>query len=244
MIRGYRAFLPVLLFGMGLAAGSGPSAWAEQQGDCGHRSITVLYNDSVELEMACEALSEVKFYFRSIGLEFTPRGSLRFSERSASRSAGWKFSHGYFNAPRSEIVFFRESNAEPWGKPWSAAMAASFLRHELAHMAVWEAIRGSPVQLRPEWHEFIAYAIQFDLMAPQLRDNILAAHAGVQPSEDLLAINEFTSRMAPEVFAVTAYKTYLAEGAKAFVSQLLRAEIVPPAFMYPFPTLPGQAPGR
>ena len=94
-------------------------------------------------------------------------------------------------------------------------------------MAIWEAVRGGPVKLRPEWHEFIAYAVQLDLMDPQLRRYVLNANTDVRPSESLLEINEFTSRMDPDTFAVTAYKTYLAQGAGTFVSQLLRGEIVP-----------------
>jgi hypothetical protein len=152
--------------------------------------------------------------------------------------------HGHFNARRSQIVAFRTSDARPWEQQWSTSLAGSFLRHELVHMAVWQIGAREGTFFRPEWHEFIAYAIQLDLMDPDLREVILATHPRLKPFDDLLQINEFTSRMDPELFALAAYSTYRDRGGERFVRELLRAEIVPPEFIYPFPTLPGQTPAE
>lgn len=54
-------------------------------------------------------------------------------------------------------------------------------------------------------HEFIAYAIQSDLMDAQLLKELLAKYAETPAVEHLEQINEFTYGMNPEGFAVAAY---------------------------------------
>lgn len=236
-----RAALASTVLGCGiLVASASDSVWAEQQGTCGYRDVAVVYDDPAELEMACQALADVVSYFRGIGFDLAPRIVLRFAERSS----GQAFVHGYFDGSQSQSVIYRRSNVSPWGLQWTADLAGSFLRHELVHMAIWEIIGGSPARLRREWHEFIAYSIQLDLMGPDLRERVLAAQAEVPAFASLMQVNEFTSQMAPDVFAVGAYKTYLANGRESFVAALLRGEVVPPPVSYPFPVLPGQAPAQ
>ena len=105
-------------------------------------------------------------------------------------------------------------------------------------MAVHRILRGDQARLRREWHEFIAYAIQLDLMDSKLRAAVLDNFAEVRAVADLSAINEFTYGMDPDVFAVTAYLTYRERGAQNLVRALLRGELVPPPFSFPFPVLP------
>lgn len=211
-------------------------AQAEKDGECEHIGLTVLNNDPNELIMVCRAVSDITAYFQSIGFDLTPNGTLLFNDRSSERT----FTHGYFDSKRSQIVVYRTTNMKPWGQPWTSRMAGSFLRHELVHMVIWEIVSGDPARLRPEWHEFIAYAIQFDLMDPQQRTSLLAPMAHIRPFETLLEVNEFTAHMKPSQFAIAAYKTYLGKGARKFVKQLLLGEIAPAPFSYPFPVLPAQ----
>jgi len=213
---------------------------AEKTGDCGHPGVTVIYDGPAELEAACTALTDIVVYFQRGGFEIVPKVSLRFVDRDAAGSFQQVAAHGYFNAPQSQIVVYRTSDVSPWGLVWSAKLAASFLRHELAHMAIWAIVGKSQVRLGREWHEFIAYAIQLDLMDAQLLNELLARHTETRPVGNLTEINEFTYSMGPEAFAVAAYKTYLAKDTTKFVGQLLRAEVVPPPMSYPFPVLPDQ----
>jgi hypothetical protein len=94
--------------------------------------------------------------------------------------------------------------------------------------------------LRREWHEFLAYAIQFEMMEPALRDKALDGFHEVRAFSHLGEINEFTYGMNPEAFAVAAYKTYLDRGGSVFVGAVLRDEIKLPAPSYPFPVLPDE----
>jgi len=245
MLRRRQAVLALLVLGAGtLGAPVSQGIAAAQRGDCGHPTVDVVFDDPAELDMACRALTDITAYFRGMGFEVAPRVSLRFADRPADRSADEASRHGYFDRGRSQIVAYRTSDVSPWGLPWTPQLAGSFLRHELAHMAVWEAIDRDRSRLRREWHEFIAYAVQLDLMEPQLREKILAVQAQVRPFANLAGVNEFTSRMDPDVFAVAAYRTYLARGSAKFVASLLRGEVVPPPFSYPFPVLPSEVPSQ
>lgn len=214
-------------------------ASAQQQGHCsGTRAVTVVYQDRSELDAACQAVGEVSGYFRSIGFDVPSKALLRFADRAGDDYRGHAAAHGYFDARQSEIVMYRLSEVRPWRQSWSSKLLASFMRHEIVHLATWEVLQGDLKRLRREWHEFIAYAIQLDLMDPELRQQVLSVHADVVSAKDLTQINEFSYGMNPEGFAVLAYRTYLDRGAGAFVHQLLKAEIKPLPFSYPFAVLP------
>lgn len=244
-MRRRQAVLALLVLGAGvLAAPMSRGAEAAQRGVCGHPTFDVVFDDPAELDMACRALTDVTEYFRGIGFDVIFIVLLHYTDHPPDRSTDDASTHGYFDRGRSQIVLHRASDVSPWGLPWTPQLAGSFLRHELAHMAVWQIVGEDPSRLRREWREFIAYAVQLDLVEPQLREEVLAAQAQVRPFENLAEVNEFTSRMDPDVFAVAAYRTYLARDSRAFVGQLLREEVVPPHFSYPFAVQPSEVPSQ
>ena len=170
--RHSKLILYVLLGLVTVGLSNANAARAEKQDSaCKHKDVTVIDNSPNELTMVCRAVNDIAAYFQSIGYAPKLKGTLIFADRAGDRG----FSHGYFDAKRSQIVVYRKSEFSPWGSPWDARMAASFLRHELVHMAVWKILDKDPARLRQEWHEFIAYAVQLDLMDPQLQSNLLAS---------------------------------------------------------------------
>ena len=229
----------IALAGCTLVFLGGPIVGAEQHGNCSSsREVAVVYENPSELDAACRAVNEVAGYFRSIGFDAPSKALLRFADRAGDDYTGHATAHGYFDPQRSHIVIYRLSDTKPWRQPWSPKLLDSFTRHEIVHLVIWEVLQGDLKRLRREWHEFIAYAIQLDLMDAELRQEVLTAHADVVPAKDLTQINEFSYGMNPEGFAVLAYKTYLDRGAAVFVRQLLNAEIKPAPFSYPFAVLP------
>ena len=104
---------------------------------------------------------------------------------------------------------------------WSEALEHSFLRHELVHVAVWHFLGASAKSLPREWDEFIAYAVQLELMEPRLRDKVLASFSSVRAFDSATEVNEFLYGMDPEAFAVAAYRTYRQGGGIRFISELL-----------------------
>lgn len=235
-----RWILPALLGGsLGAACTAG-----HESPNCGYAGVAVAYTDRADLGMACAELAKTVAYFRKIGFEFEPRFSLTFAEPGKGKSVEGIVVHGYADTRSSKIEISPSSDREPWGLPWDSRMAASFLDHELAHIAVWQILGRDAERLPREWHEFIAYAVQLDLMGPDLRAAVLAKLADVRAFDELYAVNEFTYGMNPDGFAVAAYLTYRKQGAETFVRQLLRREFIPPPFSFPFPVLPEEIPAR
>jgi hypothetical protein len=214
-------------------------AWAAA---CGHAGVDVVGATLQETMDLCAALSGVRGYFGAMGFQWEPTGSVAFLGREDPTMSRVGHVHGYFDRSQSAVVLFREPVASPWGVEWSDELAASFLRHELIHMALWQILWGAPMRLRREWHEFVAYAVQIALMSSPLRDRVLASYPDASAFDHLESVNEFTSSMNPQRFATSAYRTYLERGGATLVAQLLRFEIRPPPMSYPFPVLPGQIP--
>jgi hypothetical protein len=237
------AFGGLALFVLAVASLAAASVHGTEYANCGYEGVEVRYRDRNELGAACQALADTVSYFRGIGFRVEPRFSLSFARRDDGAS-GNRSAHGHFDARTSRIVVYASSSIKPWGLDWSIELAASFLRHELVHMAVWQIVGGDRERLPREWHEFIAYAVQLDLMDRELLAAVLTKSASVEAFSDLLAVNEFTHGMNPDAFAIASYRTYRELGAGAFVGQLLRAEVVPPRFSYPFPVLPERTPAR
>lgn len=202
--------------------------------------VSVSFDGPAELDGSCAAWREVAGYFHKIGFTDIGSVSIVFAERVPQASSQLQLSHGYFDAARSRIVIYRSTPAKAWGLAWTPEIALSFLRHELVHTSIWTILRSRSAHLRREWHEFLAYAIQFEMMEPAPRDKVLDGFHEVLAFTHLGEINEFTYGMNPEVFAVAAYKTYLARGGSEFVRGVLRDEIELPAPSYPFPMLPDQ----
>ena len=227
-------------FWFALLAGSVAAACAEpdRPANCGHENVEVVYTQKADLAAACNVLAGTLGYFQRMGFEVEPRFSLTFVDPGQGKSVEGVISYGYVDLRSSIIVVYSSSYREPWGLLWSRKVASSFLQHELVHIAVWQILGPEAERLPREWHEFIAYAVQLDLMDPEILKDVLAHFSDVHAFDELSEVNEFTYGMNPEVFAVAAYLTYRKRGAQNFVRRLLRAEIVPPQMVFPFPVLP------
>jgi len=129
--------------------------------------------------LAAKAIDSVVEYFQSIGynvdtdeLDFT----IIFNDSVVADSTGTREVSGYYNAKTREINVFSFSvdraNRIPWGLPWSKDIAYSILQHEIAHALMYHVRAGLPKTGRV-WSEYVAYGIQFAVMNPELREQIL-----------------------------------------------------------------------
>ena len=215
---------------------------AQDSSGCKNGSVVVIDATPSERVDACKAFTDVVTYFHNIGFSSSPNISITFQDSNFDTSGHASSTYGYFDATRSKILVYRASTARPWGLNWDRQLASSFLIHELVHAALQANLKGKFSHLRPAWHEFISYSVQLDLMDTRLRSRLLERYSHIIAFGELTEVNEFSSRMNPEIFAIGAYKTYLANGADKFIQNLLRFEVQPPPMSYPFPVLPGQIP--
>lgn len=229
------------LLGVGLTAAC---VSGDQPTNCGRKGVEVVFSQRADLTAACHALDDTLAYFQRLGFDLEPNFSLTFVDPTQGKSIEGVTSYGYLDLHSSIIVVYTFSYRQPWGLTWSRQVASSFLEHELVHIAIWQILGHDAGRLPREWHEFIAYAVQLDLMDAKLRKQLFGHFPDVHAFHELSEVNEFTYGIDPEVFAVAAYLTYRERGAGSFVRGLLRAEIIPPPIFFPFPVLPKQEPSH
>ncbi len=218
------------------ALDGGTAAQGRAAGTCDRGNVVVRLATPQQVREACEAISDVLTYFNGIGFEIDLQVTIAF-RGDIEAEGGNKHAHGFYDAAAREIRLYAREQARPWGEAWQD-VGGSFLHHEVTHAAVVQilGLRGST--LPHEWHEFVAYAMQLELMDPAIRDRILERYSEVTPVPALTQINSFTYGLAdPDTFAVLAFKSYRRFGGRDLVRRLLTAEFVPTPVdrMMPFP---------
>lgn len=202
--------------------------------ECGHDGVQI--TAPVERHDAiCGALDDVLGYFRGIGFAFDPQVSIEMAETvtitlvDADGASVERTVMGVFE-PSLGTIRVTDPGADPtrmrapWGIAWNEDLALSVLRHELTHMAVHAVLGPEACKLGCAWHEFIAYAVQFDLMPPGLRDEVERSHPGPEGFERLTEVNPFSLFIDPDQFAVKAWRSATSLGGGPFIARLLRGE--------------------
>lgn len=175
-------------------------------------------------------------YFDSVGFEIDVQVTVAF-KGDIEAEGGHKHAHGSYEPGARAIKLYSREQARPWGEPWQN-VRGSFIRHEVAHAAVVQILATRTMDLPREWHEFIAYAVQFELMEPAVRGRILERYSDVVPVPVLTQINPFTHGLAdPDTFAVLVFKSYRKFGGRDLVRRLLTGDFAPMSLdrMMPFP---------
>ena len=211
-------------------------AQSRAPGTCSRGDVFVQSANPQQIREACEAVSDVLTYFDGIGFKVEPHVSIAFWG-DVDAKGGRKHAHGSYDPAARAIKLYAREQARPWGEPWQD-VGGSFIRHEVAHAVVVQILAMRGLALPREWHEFIAYAVQFELMEPAIRASILERYSNLAPASALTQINPFTHGLAdPDTFAVLVFKSYSVFGGRDLVRRLLTAEFVPTPLerMIPFP---------
>lgn len=109
-----------------------------------------------------------------------------------------------------------------WRRIRMEALFESLIVHELAH-AFLDQTECKRIPCYAD-HEYIAYAMQIDALAPADREAVLEGHR-VRLPVDPAALNEFTAQAAPGHFAQSVWLHFNTEGnGCAFVGKLVRGE--------------------
>ncbi|MBN8542142.1 MAG: hypothetical protein J0L82_17250 [Deltaproteobacteria bacterium] len=158
---------------------------AQTNSTCDPSRIRIEQATSLEQKSACVAIRQLEDFFLKMAAPVTLDVTLKFENEVflplASTGGEKTRVYGYFDSDKFEVVqsHFRSAyqvgRRSPWSLKWSDALAHSFLLHELSHLAVMKYLKSigrSERQVAPEWHEAIAYTIQFLLMDSRLRNQI------------------------------------------------------------------------
>jgi len=200
---------------------------------CGYDLVEVV-GDEEEISVACEALDGVLGYFAEAGYTVEPVVTISFQDEvwydvDADEGRRIKVS-GCFDMRRAAIEITRWKvepaiDRRPWGMAWDRPIVASILQHELIHMATIAVLAEQHARLGKAWHEFVAYAIQFELMAPAMRDRILSDHHTVAPFETPWAVNEMTYAADPDIFGLRSFLFARQRGGMAFIKEIFEHRV-------------------
>ncbi len=215
-----------------LAVASAPTA---AFADCGRDGVTI-HGSPDEQDEACAALDEVISHFADGGLVVSLRVTIRFQpsvviERDgdaavAPTGSEPRLASGFYHIARREIRMTRSASAwthrrRPWNLPWDRPLALSILKHEIVHAIIYQMLGADHRKLPRAWHEALAYAVQIELMDPDLRARVLAQYPHRGAFSSTLHVNDIVYGIDPDSFAVAAYKTYVQGGKMAFLRRAI-----------------------
>lgn len=198
---------------------------AQRERDCGQSRVTVIHSEESQLVMTCRALDDTLSYFRRLDIAVQPSVRIAFIDIADARTSLAQASYAHADIASRVVYVKTSSRGSPWGLAWSPSLGASFIRHELVHVVLSEFLGDRRAQLPREWHEFLAYAIQLELMEESTRSKVLANFQTVVAFRASEEVNEFTYSLDPEAFAVAAYHTYREWGGPRFVRELLSSTL-------------------
>jgi hypothetical protein len=208
---------------------------AAENGNCGFQLVTIK-GTAVEVEQSCAALAKVLQTFAAIGFRIDPEFRLIFKDQvfverldQAGQLDALRVL-GFFDSRRSliEMTSFQSSHQEerrPWGVIWGPEIAGSILHHELAHMATFAVLGDGYWRTDPSWLEFIAYSIEFEVMDPSLRAQILANNPSAEAFEGVLKVNPMLHGADPDRFGLRSYLMTRDKGGLEFIRRVLAGEV-------------------
>jgi hypothetical protein len=196
---------------------------------CGHERVEV-HGSAQEIAVACVALADVLAYFARAGYAVEPEVTVSFQDEvwyEYEGGAGRRVKvSGSYDLRRRTIEITRwtidpATARRPWGQEWGQPIVASILQHEFVHMAATTILGEGRYRLGGAWHEFVAYAVQFELMDGEMRDAILTAHLDLAPFDSPWAVSQLTYAAAPDAFGLRAYLYAQERGGMAFIKEIL-----------------------
>lgn len=117
------------------------------------------------------------------------------------------------------------SQRRPWGLAWDQEFAHSILQHEIVHAELAQLMAGSYDKLPRSWHEALAYAVQIDLMPPNLKARVLEPYRSEEGFVNTLEVNDTTYELNPDAFAVASYKLYVRKGRLDFLKRVISLQL-------------------
>jgi hypothetical protein len=208
---------------------------------CGHESVSVS-GKAEEVADACQALEEVLSYFRKIGIQPVPELTISFqdqvtiemyphtSDPTSKEPVGKSEVSGcyIYSAHELQITSGRrdiQRERRPWGIAWGPSIAYSVLEHELVHAIVANMLGGRYQRLAKAWHEFIAYAVQLEIMDSELRRRVFANYPDARPFQFPENVNPIVYAADPDEFGISAYLFAEVNGGPKLIGRILAKEV-------------------
>ncbi|HKL68400.1 DUF6639 family protein [Salibaculum sp.] len=182
------------------------NAEAQAQVRCGGLEITAEAADKAAAERACKAVTRADHRLRELGLEHERPLLIEVTEEL---DFGAGYCMAYYDAEAERLQVLSEPCLEDNPPPESAfpvvsaaVLFESLIHHELTHAYLDQTLEGRPLPRAA--HEYLAYAIQIEMLPESVRAQFLNdAHVSLPATIEEL--NEAMLFMAPSRFAAAAW---------------------------------------
>lgn len=203
-------------------------SYAATEVECEFPGVTVFSGQPKEGELACEAAGDALQFMQDQGFRVDTWFTITLVDHPLSLHG--EEVRGTFNSGNFQIKIPTFSQARvmadrhpPFGMIMDHAMWKSFVVHEVAHAIAQANFRISEPSL--EAHEYIAYVVQLATQPKTLRQKLLATYDNPAFQHER-QISRIFLQLGPEVFAVKAYRHYVAQpDSKRFFQHLLNKKL-------------------
>ncbi|MEQ8967805.1 MAG: hypothetical protein RID91_18465 [Azospirillaceae bacterium] len=191
---------------------------------CPETPLSIVGGTESDRAAACAIDARVRAFFASaLGLDADVPVRLAFEDRLAIAQVPVS---GYYMKDEGIARVLAFDARPPEGTVWSRIHAsrdfhASVVAHEIAHALIDALIPG---RLNYLAEEFVAYTVEFAVLDPAVREEIMARY-GARPFADLAHVNAAVYMVMPDVFGVRAYQTWRAE--PGILDDLVEGRFVP-----------------
>ncbi|MBS3803302.1 MAG: hypothetical protein KGY54_02060, partial [Oleiphilaceae bacterium] len=194
--------------------------------ECPVPGVILFSDQTVDGKLACKAVGTALRFMRGQGFRVDVRFTIALVDRPlslhGSEVAGTYDSRSF----HIEVPYFSRAQEmaqrhPPFRMSMSHALWQSFVAHEVAHAVAQANFQIPKPSL--EAHEYIAYVVQLATLPEPLRQQLLASFSN-PAFEHERQINQIFLELDPEVFAVKAFRHFLAQpDPKAFFQRLLNS---------------------
>ncbi|WP_404362571.1 DUF6639 family protein [Marinobacter sp.] len=197
---------------------------------CPVPGVTLFSDRADDGELACQAVGKTLEFMGSQGFLVDTEFTIDLVDRPLSLHGtevkGTYDSRSFHikvpSFPQAQLMAQRYP---PFRMSMCHRMWQSFVAHEVAHAVAQANFRVSKPSL--EAHEYIAYVVQLATLPEALRQQLLAAFDNPAFQHER-QISRVFLQLAPEVFAVKAYRHYVAQSdPQAFFKRLLNRRLSP-----------------
>ncbi|TYC62516.1 hypothetical protein FMN52_01805 [Marinobacter sp. BW6] len=214
-----------------LLALANASAYSAKLITCAAPGVNVYSYEAEDGDLACQAVGSTLAFMKSMGFHVDTRFTIELVDHplrlhGSEVTGTYDSRHLYIEVPNFSQAQRVAGRHAPFGMFMSHEIWQSFIAHEVAHAVAQANFRLAKPGLAA--HEYIAYVVQLATLPKETSEELLERFDN-SPFRHERQINRVFLELDPEVFAVKAYRHYLAQpDPSEFFQRLLNRNLSSP----------------
>lgn len=198
---------------------------------CSAPGVNVYSDQAKDGDLACQAVGSTLAFMQSIGFHVDTRFTIELVDHplrlhGSEVTGTYDSRHLYIKVPNFSQAQRVAGRHLPFGMFMSHEIWQSFIAHEVAHAVAQANFQLAKPSIAA--HEYIAYVVQLATLPKDTREDLLERFDN-SPFRHERQINRVFLELDPEVFAVKAYRHYLAQpDPSVFFQRLLKRSLSSP----------------